>query len=54
MTSPTFLSPFSREALARELSASFHSFYRYNDEGDFVWGMSESGTITVEKVNEGV
>ena len=32
MTSPTFLSPFSREALARELSASFRSFYRYNDE----------------------
>lgn len=28
--------------------------YRYNDDGDFVWGMSESGTITVEKVNEGV
>ena len=28
--------------------------YNYNDEGDFVWGMSESGTVTVEKVNEGV
>ncbi|MGN0657163.1 MAG: Ig-like domain-containing protein [Ruminiclostridium sp.] len=28
--------------------------YIYDNEGNFVWGMSESGTITVEKVNEGV
>ena len=28
--------------------------YNYDDDGDFYWGISESGTITVDKVNEGV
>ena len=28
--------------------------YNYEDDGDFYWGISESGKITVDRVNEGV